>query len=146
MAITTSMTHQFKRDILEGGIHVLKTTGGDTLKLALFTSAVTFDASSVTYNNTNEVVGAGYTEGGVTLAYSANQPELFTNTMTLNFANPTPWTSASFTANGACIYNSSKSNLIISTHAFGSDRVVTDGTFTITMPAAGAGTSIIRIA
>ena len=54
---------------------------------------------------------------------------------------------ATFTANGALIYNDSASGdpagAVI---AFGSDKTVTSGTFTIQFPTADATNAIIRIA
>jgi hypothetical protein len=54
------------------------------------------------------------------------------------------WTSATFTANGAMIYNSSNSNKAIAILAFGGDFTVAGGTFQIVFPAAGAN-AIVRI-
>ena len=56
------------------------------------------------------------------------------------------FTSASFTANGALIYNSSESNAAVAVIAFGADKTVSSGTFTIQFPTAGATTAIIRLA
>ena len=54
------------------------------------------------------------------------------------------WTSATFTANGAMIYNSSNSDKAIAILAFGGDFTVAGGTFQIIFPAAGAN-AIVRI-
>lgn len=59
-------------------------------------------------------------------------------------ADDPTWTSASFTANGALIYNNTNSDKAIAVLAFGGDFTVAGGTFKIVFPAAGAN-AIIRI-
>jgi hypothetical protein len=145
MAITTAMTNQFKMDALSG-LHLLKSAAGDALKIALFTSSASLDKTSVTYATTNEVVGTGYTAGGAALAYAGTQPAAFGDEATLDF-DDVSWPSSTITANGCIIYNTARSNKIISVHAFsGGDKTSTAGTFSIVFPTPGAGTSIIRIA
>jgi hypothetical protein len=57
------------------------------------------------------------------------------------------YTSASFTANGALIYNDSASgDPAVAAIAFGADKTVTSGTFTIQFPTADATNAIIRLA
>ena len=63
----------------------------------------------------------------------------------VDFADPS-WTSASFTANGALIYNATNGNKAIAVLAFGGDFTVTTGTFTIVFPAADATNALIRLA
>ena len=78
---------------------------------------------------------------GVTLTNKA----VSTTGTTAHFdADDPTWTSASFTANGALIYNSTNSDKAIAVLAFGGDFTVASGTFRIVFPAAGA-TGIIRI-
>ena len=57
------------------------------------------------------------------------------------------WSSASFTAAGALIYNSSQSNKSIAVLDFGVREGITvsAGTFTVTFPSATADDAIIRI-
>ena len=62
----------------------------------------------------------------------------------VDFNDPS-WTGASFTANGALVYNSSKSNKAVAAFAFGGDQTVSSGTFAITIPAAASGTAVVRI-
>ncbi len=137
MAITTAIANQFKQDILDG-IHL----AADVYKIALFTSAATLDKTSATYATTNEVVGTGYTAGGQILAGRVNG--ISTDTANLSFTNPV-WTTASITARGAVIYNSSRSNKICAVFDFGADITSTAGNFTVNLPAAGL-TAPIRIA
>ena len=56
----------------------------------------------------------------------------------------TSFGSASFTARGCLIYNSSASNKAVCVQNFGSDKTVTSGTFTIQFPAANAATQSFR--
>ena len=138
MAITQAMCTSFKSEILQEG-HQLATA---TIKIALYTSTASLDATTTAYSSSNEVSGTGYTATGVTLTSAT----VATSGTTAYFdaADPT-WTSASFTARGALIYNSSNSNKAIAVLDFGGDFTVAGGTFKITLPAAGT-TAIIRIA
>ena len=69
MAITQTLTDTFLQDCLDGG-HNLG-NGGDTLKIALYTSSASLGATTTAYATTNEVSGTGYTAGGVTLSSQA---------------------------------------------------------------------------
>jgi len=138
MAITQAMCTSFKSEILQEG-HQLAT---DTIKIALYTSTASLDATTTAYSSSNEVSGTGYTATGVTLTSTT----VGTSSTTAYFDAADPsWTSASFTARGALIYNSSNSNKAIAVLDFGGDFTVAGGTFKITLPAAGT-TAIIRIA
>jgi VCBS repeat-containing protein len=56
------------------------------------------------------------------------------------------FTTATITARGALIYNSSDSNKAVCALDFGGDKTSTAGTFTIQFPTANASNAIIRIA
>jgi hypothetical protein len=133
------MCSSFKSELL-GGTHDLDT---DVIKIALYTSAATLGASTTAYSATNEVVGAGYVAGGNTLASPVIS--LAGTTGICDFADTT-WAAATITARGALIYNSSKANRAIAVLDFGSDKTSTSGDFTVVMPAAAAGTALVRIA
>jgi hypothetical protein len=137
MAITQAMCTSFKQELLNKE-HDLDT---DTLKIALYTSSATLGASTTAYATTNEISGTGYSAGGNTLTGATIATS--GTTAYVDFNDP-EWTSASFTANGALIYNSSASNKAIAVLAFGGDFTVAAGTFRIVFPAAGS-TAIIRI-
>ena len=137
MAITQAMCTSFKSEILQEG-HQLAT---DTIKLALFTSSASLGAGTTAYSTSNEVSGTGYTAGGVTLTSTT----VSTSGTTAFFdADDPEFTSASFTARGALIYNSSNSDKAIAVLDFGGDFTVSAGTFKIVFPAAGTN-AIIRI-
>lgn len=142
MAITQAMPTSFKQEILVG-THNFTTSTGDTFKIALYTSSATLGAGTTAYSATNEVSGTGYVAGGNTL--TSVTPTTSGTTALVDFAD-TSWSNASFTARGALIYNSSKSNRAVAVLDFGEDKTVSSGTFTIQFPAADASNAIIRIA
>ena len=137
MAITQAMCTSFKAEILDEQ-HDL---AADTLKIALYTSSASLGASTTAYTTSNEISGTGYSAGGETLTSTT----VSTSGTTAFFdADDPTWTSASFTARGALIYNSSNSDKAIAVLNFGGDFTVSSGTFRIVFPAAGAS-AIIRI-
>jgi len=142
MAITSAICNSFKQEILVG-THDLTASTGDTFKLALFTSSATLGASTTAYSVSNEVSGTGYSAGGATL--TSVTPVLDSSTAVCDFSDVS-FTSASFTANGCLIYNSSQSDKAVAVIAFGGDKTVSSGTFTIQFPTADASNAIIRIA
>lgn len=148
MAISQAMCTSFKVEILNG-IHAFGTTvvraatTADTFKIALYTSSATLSASTTAYSATNEVSGTGYSAGGNTLTTVA--PTSSGTTAYLDF-NDTTWTTATITANGALIYNSTQSNKAVAVLAFGGDKTSTAGDFTIQFPTPDASNAIIRIA
>ena len=139
MAISQAMATSFKAEILDE-VHDLV---ADTLKIALFTSSASLGATTTAYSTSNEVAnGNGYATGGVTLA---NKSVSTSGTTAFFDADDPTWTSASFTARGALIYNSTNSDKAIAVLNFGGDFTVSSGTFRIVFPAAGAN-AIITIA
>ena len=141
MAITQAVCTSFKQELLTG-THNFTATTGDTFKIALYTSSASLDASTTAFTTSNEISGTGYSSGGVELTNRT----VSTSTTTAFFdADDPTWTSASFTARGALIYNSSNSNKAIAVLNFGGDFTVSSGTFRIVFPAAGAN-AIITIA
>lgn len=150
MAISQSMCTSFKVELLDG-IHAFGTTvvrastAADTFKCALYTSSASLDATTTGYTTSNEVSSSGtsYSAGGNTLTVS-QVPTSTSTTAWLDF-NDTSWTTASFTAAGALIYNSTQGDKSVAVLSFGGDKTVTSGTFTIQFPAAASSTAIIRI-
>tara|TARA_R100000329_G_scaffold31493_1_gene29034 strand:- start:702 stop:1130 length:429 start_codon:yes stop_codon:yes gene_type:complete len=142
MAITQAMCTSFKKELLEG-THNFKNSGGSTFKLALFTSSATLGASTTAYATTNEVTGTGYSAGGDSL--TRVDPTSSGTTAFTDFADLT-FSTATITANGALIYNSSASDKAVIVLAFGGDKTSTAGDFTIQFPTADASNAIIRIA
>jgi hypothetical protein len=148
MAFTGSfMATSFKQQLLEA-VHDFRLSGGDTFKLALYTNNASFTAATTAYTATNEVAASGsYAAGGGTLTRvnpTTSGTTAFTDFDDLSF------TSATITARGALIYNSTPThtytNPVVAVLDFGSDKVSTNGTFTIQFPTPDAGTAVIRIA
>ena len=137
MAITTAICNSYKKELFDG-IHA----ASDTYKIALFSDAATLSAATTAYATTNEVTGAGYTQGGKTLTGFASG--LDGTTAYLTFTDVS-WDSATITARGCLIYNSSKSNKAVAAFDFGQNVISTNGTFTVDFPGTGAS-SLIRIA
>jgi hypothetical protein len=142
MAISTAMTTSFKSGLLSG-LHDFDNPGGNTFKIALYTSSATLGASTTAYSATDEVTGTNYTAGGNTLV--SVSPTTSGTTAFVDFADTT-WSAATITANGALIYNANSSNASVVTLAFGSDKSSSNGDFTIVFPVANATDAIIRIA
>jgi hypothetical protein len=143
MAISQAMCTSFKTELMTA-THNFTNPGGNTFKIALYTSTATLDATTTAYTTSNEVASTGnYTAGGNTL--SAVTPTSSGTTAFTDFADTT-WANATITANGALIYNSSSSNKAVCVLAFGGDKTSTNGDFTIVFPAADASNAIIRIA
>lgn len=138
MAIVQNITTSYKAEILQG-IH----DTADTYKIALYTNAAILGASTTSYTTTNEVVGIGYTAGGVTL--SGFNVTTSGTTAILDFTTDPFWENATITARGALIYNSSKSNKAVYVLDFGSDITSTNGTFAVTLPAPDATNGLIRL-
>jgi hypothetical protein len=146
MAITQAMCTSFKDQILEGA-HDFRSSGGDTFKLALYTSSATLDATTTAYSATNEVANSGtYAAGGGTLV---NISPTTSGTTAFTDFDDISFTSATITARGALIYNSTPAhtytNPAVAVLDFGGDKISTAGTFTIQFPAATASDAIIRI-
>jgi len=141
MAISQAMCSSFKEQLFLGE-HDMDT---DTIKLALYTSAATLSAATTAYTTSNEVSSSGtnYTAGGNTLTGAT--VSLSGTTAFVDFAD-TSWLTATITARGALVYNASKSNKAIAVLDFGSDKISTNGTFTVQMPANTASDALIRIA
>jgi hypothetical protein len=142
MAITQAMCTSFKVELLTG-THDFTNSTGDTFKLALYTSSATLDASTTAYSATNEASGTGYSAGGGTLTNVT--PTSSGTTAFTDFADLT-FSSATITARGCLIYNSTDSDKAVAVLDFGGDKTSTNGDFTIQFPTADASNAIIRIA
>jgi hypothetical protein len=145
MAISSAVCNSFKQEILVG-THNFTASSGNAFKLALYTSSASLGAGTTAYSTSNEISnasGSAYTAGGKAL--TSVTPVLDGSTAVCDFADIS-FTSASFTANGCLIYNDTQSDKAVCVVAFGGDKTVSSGTFTIQFPAAAASTAIVRIA
>lgn len=145
MPITNAMCNSFKVELMQA-LHNFTASTGNTFKLALYTSAATLNASTTTYaSTTNEVAASGtYTTGGGTLTNVT--PTLSGTTAFTDFFPDLTFSSATITARGALIYNSTNGGRAVCALDFGSDKTSTAGDFVIIFPAANATDAIIRIA
>ena len=146
MAITSAICNSFKVELLKA-VHNFTATTGNSFKLALYTSSATLGAGTTAYSTSDEITntsGTAYTAGGKAL--TSVTPVLDSSTAVCDFADIS-FTSASFTANGCLIYNDTATgDPAVCAVAFGGDKTVSSGTFTVQFPAAAATTAIVRIA
>lgn len=125
----------FKRDIMNGAIDL----DTDTIKVMLVTSTYTPSASHTKRSDiTNEVSGTGYTAGGTAIG-SPTVTNVSTNGVF--DGNDVSWTTSTITARGAVLYKSrggaSSADELICYLDFGTDKISTAGTFTISWNASG---------
>jgi hypothetical protein len=145
MAFTGNfMATSFKQEILQG-VHDFTASTGDTFKLALYDNSAAFDASTTAYTSSDEVGDSGtYAAGGGALTNVT--PTTSGTTAFTDFDNIT-FTSATITAFGALIYNSTASgDPAVVVLDFGGAKTSTSGDFQIVFPTADASNAIIRIA
>ena len=160
MTITSAICNSFKQEILVEGHNFTGST--DTFKISLYSSdSATLNKSTTAYaspadgtanpTSTYEVTStaSGYTTGGNSL--SSTTPVLSGDTACCKFADTSWGSSASFTARGCLIYNSTAvtgftTNRAVCAVNFGADKTVTSGTFTVQFPAQTAGNAIVQIA
>jgi hypothetical protein len=153
MAIVQAMCTSFKTDILSAQHNfsaLTRTiTGQDVFKIALYSIAngATLDSTTSVYTTVGEISGTGYFAGGAQLAISQTPTSAGTPSTTafVNFFDIS-WSGASFSADGALIYNSTNNNKAVGVLNFGGTKTVSNGTFTVQFPTAGIGSSIVQIA
>ena len=124
MAITQAMCTSFKSELLQA-VHNFKASGGNSFKLALYTSSATMSASTTAYSTGQEASGT----------------TAFTDFADLTFGT------ATVTARGCMIYNDTATgDPAVAVFDFGGDKTSTAGSFTISFPTADASNAVIRIA
>ena len=152
MAISSAICSSFKQELLQGKHDFdANGSGGDTFKIALYDSDANLGAATTDYSTSEEITntaGSAYSAGGATLT---NTGVGLTSTTAFTDFSDVSYTSASFTANGALIYNTqtdggSNTTDAVAVIAFGSDKTATNGTFTIQFPANDSSNAIIRLA
>ena len=143
------MCTSFKKELLFGA-HDFDAVSGDTFKIALYTSSATMTAATTAYSATNETSGTAYSAGGAAL--TPVDPVSSGTTALTDFTDET-WSTATITARGALIYNTTPNTTSISLTNpsvvvldFGADKTSTAGDFTVVFPTADASNAIIRIA
>ena len=150
MAIASVLTNTFKAELMRGG-HNFGASGdtpaGDAFKIALYDNSASMGTTTTVYSASDEVSGSGYSAGGNALTNTGVAKS--TSTTYTDFSD-TSWTSASFTANGCLIYNTTAvtgftTNRSVCVIAFGGDKTVSSGTFTIQFPTNDSSSAIIRL-
>ena len=139
MAITSGISISFRSQIMLGE-HDLDT---DSIKLALYSSSASLSDGTTVYTTSNEVVGTGYSAGGVVLTGIDVTTDSSVAVVSITDAVVT---ASTITARGALIYNSSQANKAVAVFDFGGDKTSTAGSFTISFPTANASAAVIRIA
>jgi hypothetical protein len=137
MSIQQCMTTSYRLNAMNG----VQNLSTNTLKIALYTDAASLGLDTTVYSTTNEVVGAGYTAGGITLTNVVVQasPE---GVVYLSCDNVT-WSGSSFTARGALLYNSTQGNKSIAVLDFGSNKTCNNEFFTIEMSTTPANMALV---
>jgi hypothetical protein len=140
MTIRQGLTTSFKLDMVNGRQNV----ASDALKIALYTAFADINENTTAYSSDNEISGTGYTAGGQALS-NVTVNSTSNGIVYVSFSNPT-WNPAQFTARGALIYNTTRSNASIAVLDFGSDKTQAgNNTFTVTLPPDTASSALIRI-
>jgi hypothetical protein len=143
MPIQQGLTNSFKQEMLQAGQNIVT----DTLYMALYTAFSDIGQLTTVYTATDEVpTGNGYTAGGVvmtgvTISTQTTGPNA--GTVYVDFADVS-WPGANFTARGALIYNTTQGNKSVAVLDFGSDKIFSSVSNTVTMPANTATTALIR--
>ena len=148
-SLTSTMCTSFKKELMTA-THNFTLTTGHTIKCALFRAGAslvgTYGAATTNYSdmtgNSDEVTGAGYSAGGVTLTNAT--PTTSGTTAIADFNDPA-WAASTVTARGALLYNSSASNKAIAVIDFGADKVTSGATFIVILPTADATNAIVRL-
>ena len=140
MTIRQGLTTSFKLDMVNGRQNI----ASDALKIALYTAFADINENTTAYSTTDEITGTGYTAGGQALS-NVTVNSTSNGIVYVSFSNPT-WNPAQFTARGALIYNTTRSNASIAVLDFGSDKTQAgNNTFTVTLPPDTASSALIRI-
>ena len=149
MAISQAMATSFKQQLLLGQ-HNFGFETPHTFLLALYGSSATLSAGTTSYTTAQEVGATGtYVAGGGTLTNVT--PATSGTTAYTDFADLS-FSSATITARGAVIYNTTPTNVTNYPNAavaildFSSDQSSTAGTFTIQFPTADGTSAILRLA
>ena len=137
--IQQGLTNSFKQQMLQAGQNLVT----DTLRMALYTAFAVVGPTTTIYTTTNEVSGTGYTAGGEIITGATVSVDAQSGTVYVDFNNVS-WPGASFTARGALIYNVTQGNASVAVLDFGSDKLFTSTSNTVTMPVNSATTALIR--
>ena len=136
--MASGIYNQFKTQIMKKTIDLVN----DTVKVALLNNSHAFNADNAGYSaiSANELAATGgYTTGGATLASKTVTQDNSGDKGVFDAAD-TSWTTATFTACHAVIWDdtpSSPADPLIASIDFGGAKTVSSGTFTIVWHANG---------
>ena len=152
MANTQGACNSFKVELLLGthafGTTVVRgSTSADVLKVALYATTATINASTTAYTTSGEISGIGYTAGGIVVSNAVapsndiSLPQWAVWTPSASFS----WTSVVLTTsfNCALLYNATQGNRAIAAFTFAS-QTVSSGNFTLTMGANDVFGALLR--
>ena len=117
----------------------------DSLKMALYVTTATYDASTQTYSSTGEVSGTNYSAGGAAVTNGTTATSGTTAYWTPGASVTWSTVTLSTAFDAALLYNTTASNKAIAVFTF-SSQTVTAGNFTLTMPTNDASNALIRLA
>jgi dihydroxyacetone kinase DhaKLM complex PTS-EIIA-like component DhaM len=122
----------FKGELMSGTHNFAN--GGDAFKIALYngTISATYTTSTTVVQTNDEVSSAG-SSNYVRKALGSQAVVATTATTSVDFADVT-WSSATFTANYAAIYNDDQGDKLVVVLDFGGAKTATNGDFTISFP------------
>lgn len=138
MSVANAVCNTFKQEILMG-VH----EPSDVYKIALYDGSTSVDKNTTHYTIVGEVVGVGYTAGGAIL--SGYNLVIDGDAVILDWSTDPTWINSTITAQGALIYNASKSNKAVCALSFGSEKSSISGMFRIIFPAATETTGLVVI-
>ena len=127
MAITQAIANSFKKQLLEAD-HNFASAGGDTFKIALYTSSATLNSATTIYSSNpgggakTEVDNTGqYVTGGGVLVNAGTS--ITAGVARCDF-NDRSFTGVTLTARGSLIYNTSSAtpNSAVAVLDFGADK------------------------
>lgn len=139
MAILSGVCNSFKEEVLKG-IHNVE---GDIFKIALYEETADLSPTTTSYTPSGESNGAGYTAGGQDLSGAVVSLDDGVAIVTFNDAT---WLSATISAAGALVYNSSKDNRAVAVLDFNGTKASTNGDFTVVFPVFDRNNAIIQLA
>ena len=147
MPIQQTTTTSFRVELFQA-VHNFGPTAPNQFVIALYTGNASLGPSTTVYTTSNEVSGTGYSAGGKNLDIDQSPTAALDidqiPTAFVSFKNVS-WPSASFTARGALIYNSTSGDKSVAVLDFGADKTVVNQTFTVEFPSATANSAIVRI-
>jgi len=128
------------------GTGVSRSGSKDELKLALYTSVSSLTPGATTaYTASDEVVGTGYTAGGVILE-NTNEPDKTTTKAYWSPSGTASWTEVTVSdVTTVLLYNATQANRAIGIWNMTSRSVIA-GVLTITFPAHTANSGFIQVA